>query len=51
MTEKTETPEEREKLLSQHSARDRALIEQVMAQHPELTAAEAIEALTSAGGL
>jgi hypothetical protein len=40
-----ETPEERERLLSRYSARDRWLIEDVLKAHPTLTAAEAIEHL------
>jgi len=40
-----------ERVLSKYSARDRKLIEDVMEQHPGLTVAEAIEALTSGGGL
>ena len=46
-----ETPEERERLLSRYSARDRSLIEDVLKAHPTLTAAEAIEHLEAAGGL
>ena len=46
-----ETPEERERLLSRYSARDRWLIEGVLKAHPRLTAAEAIEPLEAAGGL
>jgi hypothetical protein len=44
-----ETPEERERLLSRYSARDRWLIEDVLKAHPTLTAAEAIEHLESGG--
>lgn len=46
-----ETPEEREKLLSQLDAKGRRLIEDILAQHPELTAAEAIEHVREMGGL
>jgi len=45
-----ETSEERERLLSRYSARDRWLIEGVLKAHPRLTAAEAIEPLEAAGG-
>src|SRR5262249_417622 len=44
-----ETPEERERLLSRYSARDRWLIEDVLKAHPTLTAAEAIEHLEAQG--
>jgi hypothetical protein len=46
-----ETPEERERLLSRYSARDRWPIEDVLKAHPTLTAAEAMEHLEAAGGL
>jgi hypothetical protein len=45
----TETPEQRERLLSQLTPRDRRVVEAVMAQQPLLTAGEAIEALRNAG--
>ena len=47
----TETPEERERLLSQLRPEDRKLIENCMADFPGLTAAKAIEILTAFGGL
>lgn len=48
----SETAEEREKkLLSALKPRDRELIEDLMAQHPGLTAAEAIEHTDEMGGL
>jgi hypothetical protein len=47
----TETPEEREKLLSQLDPRGRKLIEDILNQHAELTAAEAIEHAQEMGGL
>ena len=50
-TKTQETSEERERLLSRYSARDRWLIEDVLEAHPTLTAAEAIEHLEAAGGL
>jgi len=50
-TDKTETAEEREKLLAALNPRQRQLVEDVMAQHTALTVAEAIEALDAAGGL
>jgi hypothetical protein len=43
-----ETPEQRGKLLD---AKGRDLIERILAQHPELTAAEAIEHTREMGGL
>ena len=46
-----ETSEERERLLSRYSARDRWLIEDVVKAHPTLTVAKAIEHLEAAGGL
>jgi hypothetical protein len=46
---KSETPEERERLLSGYSARDRQLIERVLLVYPALTVAEAIEYLEEAG--
>jgi hypothetical protein len=46
-----ETSEERERLLSQFSPRDRRLIEIVMRNHPALTAAEAIDELRAFCGL
>jgi hypothetical protein len=39
------------KLLEALKPDDRATIEQAMAQHPGLTAAEAVEACSEAGGL
>jgi hypothetical protein len=50
-TGSTETPEERERLLSQSLPRARKRIEDARAPNSLLTAAEAIEALRSAGGL
>jgi hypothetical protein len=50
-TPTTESAQERERLLAQLSPRDRRLVEDVMAAHPKLTAAEAIEHLTAFGGL
>jgi hypothetical protein len=47
----SETPEQREWLLRQLSPPDRQLVERVMAHHPRLTAAEAIEHLRAFGGL
>lgn len=46
-----ETPEQREKLLSALRPNKRDLIERIMDQHPELTAAEAIEHTRAMGGL
>jgi hypothetical protein len=46
-----ETLEQREKLLSELDSRGRDLIERLLDQHPELTAAEAIEYAREAGGL
>jgi hypothetical protein len=46
-----ETPEQREKLLSELDPKGRDLIERIMAQHPGLTAAEAIEHTREMGGL
>ena len=46
-----ETPEEREKLLSELDAKGRDLIERILDQHPGLTAAEAIEHTREMGGL
>ena len=43
--------EERERLLSTLDERGRDLIERIMAQHPKLTAAKAIEHTTAFGGL
>jgi hypothetical protein len=43
--------DERERLLSEFSPRERDLVERVMAHHPLLTLEEAIEALKLAGGL
>jgi DNA-binding GntR family transcriptional regulator len=50
-TKPSDTTAEDQRLLAKLSARDRKLVEDVMAQHTELTVAEAIEALTEAGGL
>ena len=50
-TKTQETSEERERLLSRYSARDRWLIEDVLKAHPTPTAAETIEHLEAAGGL
>ena len=50
-TESAETPEERERLLSQSLPRARKRIEDARAPNSLWTAAEAIEALRSAGGL
>ena len=50
-TASTETPEERERLLSQSLPRARKRIEDARAPNSPRTAAEAIEALRSAGGL
>jgi hypothetical protein len=47
----TETPEERERLLSRPFPADRRLVEDVMAQHHTLTTAKAIEHLREFGGL
>jgi hypothetical protein len=47
----TETAEEREKLLNQLDATGRSLVERILAQHPELTAAEAIAHVQEMGGL
>lgn len=46
-----ETQEQREKLLSALKPRDRELIEDLIDQHPGLTAAEAIEHCSEMGGL
>lgn len=46
-----EEAHERERLLSQLDARGRNLIENILAQHPELTAEEAIEHAREMGGL
>ena len=46
-----ETPEQREKLLSALTPRNRKRVEETMEVYPELTTAEAIEALTAFGGL
>jgi hypothetical protein len=53
MTDKqtTETPDEREQLLSQLDAKGRSLVERVLEQHPELTTAAAIEHIQEMGGL
>jgi hypothetical protein len=45
----TETLAERERLLKELHPRERKIVEDVMAQHKELTAAEAIEACRSGG--
>jgi hypothetical protein len=50
-TESTERPEDRERLLEPVSAARRKRIEDARAPNSLLTAAEAIEALRSAGGL
>jgi hypothetical protein len=50
-TPTTETPEEREKLLSALKPRGRELIESILADNPALTPAEAIEYAREAGGL
>jgi FixJ family two-component response regulator len=39
----TETPEERARLLAELTPRERSIIDDVLAHHPTLTAAEAIE--------
>jgi len=46
-----ETPEERERLLSQYKGLDRELIEDAVRDHPGLTVAKAIEMLEDFGGL
>jgi hypothetical protein len=46
-----ETPEQREKLLSALDPKGRKLIEDILDQHPGLTAAEAIEHTRAMGGL
>jgi len=50
-TQNTETPEERERLLSRFKDADRELIEDAVRDHPGLTVAKAIEMLESFGGL
>jgi FixJ family two-component response regulator len=40
---KTETPEERARLLSELSPREREIVEDILRDHPSLTAAECIE--------
>jgi hypothetical protein len=50
-SQSTETPKERERLLSQLRPEDRKLVENCMADFPGLTAAKAIEILTAFGGL
>jgi hypothetical protein len=47
----SETPEERERLLSRYTGADRKLIEDAVADHPGLTVAKAIEMLDAFGGL
>jgi hypothetical protein len=47
----SETTVEHERLLSQLRPADRRLVEDVLANHPGLTAAEAIEFLRAFGGL
>ena len=44
-----ETPEDRERLLSQLSSRDHELIKATLADHPVLTAAQCIECVRNAG--
>ena len=46
-----ETPEQRERLLGQFSGHNRELIEDIMADHPGLTAAHCIDMLRAFGGL
>jgi hypothetical protein len=48
--EQTETPEQREQQLAQLTARGRRLIEAILAQHPLLTAQEAVEHVREMGG-
>ncbi len=48
---KTETLEQREKVLSALKPGDRKRVEETMDVYPNLTAAEAVEALTAFGGL
>jgi hypothetical protein len=50
-TPNTETPEERERLLSRYKGADRELIEDAVRDHPGLTVAKAIEMLDAFGGL
>jgi len=42
-TETTETPQERERLLSQLTPREREIVDSILADHPIMTAAECIE--------
>ena len=44
----TETDKDRERLLAKLTPRERTLVESVMADHPGLTAAEAIQHLKNA---
>ncbi len=51
LNEPEETPEQRELLLSQLDARGRELIERLLEQHPQATAAELIQYCREMGGL